>query len=691
MHVCSNFSNFKFEVDGTTNYKDAADAKKIRRRLPPIPPGVEPVTTTKQRSKSASPLGRSYSQPDMKIPKLERSNSREAERKRTATDRDRPTSAPKRPLATSPATRKTVSEESKTVKSKPVSKSIDGLNTIDVSNEQKRREIQKQVDELKAKKKASSGDTSPSITRVYNIEVPSEIRSLKQRLKEELQITTASRRLQIDELEELRKMEKRLEEMEKERKRSLERKYIPKTKPMMKDASTGDSMERILSPEKPEQKKQEARRRVTPPATTMTSRTSPHTSPRRIRHKRQNSDPVISKFSPIEEARDFENELQETVSTNTQTEDLDAILDNSAFKPVRRVGTITPPKIDASQQTDRSPESKQLSPSKSLDHSYEREMGFQSSKPPLSKSSELLSGRNLETSPRLSLSQSELASGAASKAPMFYLSEEDERRRKEERREQLRIEIDKRKRQIEYEQRQQVVGPSVLSNVHMGPYSPSQKPITPTSKSDKVPTGIIRPLDDFEPIELEQDLDVTKRTRAFPHTNYSSSEYIAHKIVDRPERRMDGQDALVQKREAPEKREYVNLDYTDGRLVSPHLHYGKTESKSAEAESSPASGTSSQIHYSAASKIDQRAHSDDRSDTTSKTPVSDVASSPPAMPILDDVTKRSRSLLRDIGSRPLSDDMDKYFQAEGSNFLNSYVGIENSHRGEFQNYRINII
>jgi hypothetical protein len=37
----------------------------------------------------------------------------------------------------------------------------------------------------------------------------------------------------------------------------------------------------------------------------------------------------------------------------------------------------------------------------------------------------------------------------------------------------------------------------------------------------------------------------------------------------------------------------------------------------------------------------------------------------PAMPILDDVTSRSRNLLRDIGSRPLSDDVEKYYQAEG--------------------------
>ena len=37
----------------------------------------------------------------------------------------------------------------------------------------------------------------------------------------------------------------------------------------------------------------------------------------------------------------------------------------------------------------------------------------------------------------------------------------------------------------------------------------------------------------------------------------------------------------------------------------------------------------------------------------------------PPMPILDDVTSRSRNRLRDIGSRPLSDNFEKYFQAEG--------------------------
>jgi hypothetical protein len=50
------------------------------------------------------------------------------------------------------------------------------------------------------------------------------------------------------------------------------------------------------------------------------------------------------------------------------------------------------------------------------------------------------------------------------------------------------------------------------------------------------------------------------------------------------------------------------------------------------------------------------------SEATSCTPASDHT---PAMPILGDVTMRSRSLLRDIGSRPLSDDMEKYLNAQG--------------------------
>ena len=51
---------------------------------------------------------------------------------------------------------------------------------------------------------------------------------------------------------------------------------------------------------------------------------------------------------------------------------------------------------------------------------------------------------------------------------------------------------------------------------------------------------------------------------------------------------------------------------------------------------------------------------------TTDTETSPPSDTTPAMPILDDVTKRSRSLLRSVGSRPLSDDMEKYFQAEGT-------------------------
>ena len=252
-----------------------------------------------------------------------------------------------------------------------------------------------------------------------------------------------------------------------------------------------------------------------------------------------------------------------------------------------------------------------------------------------------------------------------------------------------------------------------------------------------LPRGIIKPIDyetydatsepalysrqEYAAYREMLDRSVPKE-RYFPQPSYSANEYMAHR-TDRPP---VGQlpradlDALAAGLEAGDY--LLEEMYQDtGRLVSPTTQYGKLIEGLAQAahyqslvgkqphevaaalaayggySAGRDSGTSGAVtigdshyppgalpHYIDPLQLQQRHHqqllqyglgypdySPIHTDAETITPPSDVT---PAMPILDDVTKRSRNLLRDIGSRPLSDDMEKYFLAEGTVRLHDPYG-----------------
>ena len=248
----------------------------------------------------------------------------------------------------------------------------------------------------------------------------------------------------------------------------------------------------------------------------------------------------------------------------------------------------------------------------------------------------------------------------------------------------------------------------------------------PRSNSESVmlPRGIIKPID-YELYDASSEpalytrqeyaayrelMDKTiPKERYFPQPSYSATEYMAHR-TDRspvgPIPRAD-LDALASGLEVGDY--LLEEMYQDGagRAVSPTTHYSKMmEGLAREAHyqglmnKHPHEMAAALAAYGGyamrggpgLSAVDlQYAHipeyidplqlqhhhqqqlhyqlglgypdfSPIPTDAETLTPPSDVT---PAMPILDDVTKRSRSLLRDIGSRPLSDDMEKYFLAEG--------------------------
>ena len=166
----------------------------------------------------------------------------------------------------------------------------------------------------KPKPKPKAKPEPELVTICGTLQVPADVKSMKQRIKEELQIVTASRRLHLDEQQELLRMEREMEERLRERKLKADKEDMDKAM-RRSEAEAKQKAEELRQQQKEQQQQQqraaEARRKMTPPAATLTARmSSPQASPRRGRHKRQNSDPIIAKFSPIEEDRDIEADIQ---------------------------------------------------------------------------------------------------------------------------------------------------------------------------------------------------------------------------------------------------------------------------------------------------------------------------------------------------------------------------------------------
>ena len=143
---------------------------------------------------------------------------------------------------------------------------------------------------------------------------------LKQRIKEELQIATASRRLRLDEAEEVRQMEVALAEREKQIRLRAERQS--RDEEMQRDQMRQAEADR-LAREQLEKKQRLAAGRIdvrTSPDSKKTSNNrrsthaaavaSRHHGGARQRHRRHGSDPTVAKFSPIEEDYDLDSWLR---------------------------------------------------------------------------------------------------------------------------------------------------------------------------------------------------------------------------------------------------------------------------------------------------------------------------------------------------------------------------------------------
>ncbi len=597
---------------------------------------------------------------------------------------------------------------------------------------------------------------------IRGIVVPLDIKFLKQRIKEEVQIVTATRRLKIDELEEIRVMERELAEREKERKIKAEKEAVEYAKMKAEKERLKREQEKQEALERKEQElaererqlaeqkaafersKLDLRRKVNMPvssATLATVRMSPQASPRRFRHKRQNSDPMVAKFSPIEEVRDIENDMQYKLGLEARR--VTAELGRFSPQPLRaaagrRFGSISPPPRTAELE----------------DIAFNQRRLYAS---PLSRSSEALTKYSLvERDTRLTNSQSESDISLTALRGRNYFPDADDKQRLEEKKYKLQMEIAKRRMNMEDNARLQheLRQLSESNSISQAEMELARARYQQYMRS-RVPTGIIKPIDyerelldadefflpSYESYLLEKiqqgqfhddypdfrspeymgyppqgahpgyaTTDATGKplqhdvTGMVPHwtggdydvMDYYSSAQDGRMVASPGDPYADVYPPDFQQQQQQQQGDTLK-SHRGGSSVVPGLGagvypYGIPTSSSANRDSGTSRAVGPADPY--ALRLDGGEPQDPQSVVAPQmappvVPAPEGVSDPavpsnnhlldtstpnseplapnrtPAMPILDDVTRRSRSLLRDIGSRPLSDDLEKYFHAQG--------------------------
>ncbi|XP_060584421.1 microtubule-associated protein futsch-like isoform X3 [Ruditapes philippinarum] len=429
-----------------------------------------------------------------------------------------------------------------------------------------------------------------SLINIYGAPITQAMKGLKRRLQDELRRVTEGRRRKIDEIEELRVLKFQLGEL------------------------------RIGASNKSNSGSNGKKRSTT------NSRTSPQMINRRARHKRQSSDPMVAKFSPIKEDKDIESEIQivplddtricRTADDSSQSGISDT--DSARSEPI--IGNIT--------------NGKKVKPTDYAKMFYTHH----------AQSSETLdtSARKAkQPSPQL------ISSHSDGHIPVDTVEDEETRLREEKRRE-LQFEIEKRRKQLaereaKLKEARSSIGATSKQLAQSCDEISSRVSIPSCIHPRPIPTGIIKPIDD-------EDDNIQTKANFQNQTSYSSTEYLAHKQEEIMRQRLDGLSSFsspyLYSAEFGEKSAFVpqqtrsNLDsysYSTGN-VNVSRDFGICSSAT--------------LPNIPISKADLE---------NNNRPVSDTESSPPhiptpAMPLLSDVKARSRKIIHEIGtgSRPVS-------------------------------------
>ena len=550
-------------------------------------------------------------------------------------------------------------------------KSLDASD--DVSGEQT---AVKAAEKIQLKRASSVGSTPKeesdaiidSLINIYGIPCTEAMKCLKKRLQEELRKVTRDRRRKLEELEEIRALQMQIGSLKLEADLYAGRHGFRGRNGKRSPASI--------------QLEQEFRKRRegSSPAATMTPRSSPQVTPRRQRHKRQSSDPMIAKFSPIKEDRDIEADFHARIS------------DISENKHSSKYSTDDSSQSGVSDSESTRSEPIENSRYKKIKPSAYARMFYSG----ITASSERL-GTDGQAPLGSSRSESQLIGGSrsGSRTPNYY-SDNDEGKSKEEKKARLQYEIDKRKRQLRETARlkSELMRLARARQAMIHSYDDIPRSYEPVSYSNKraIPSGIIRPLDDDPGYDIYGGVgrglpgdesyvykdSMDRQSGYATNCNYSSTEYLAHR-----------QEAWHQR---PDEPIYVNQqqlcrEYLDSAAFSDQTHLPKrmdsypsvvsmepTYVNTSRDPRIPSSVTLPDMHCNR-KDVDfvpgrELISMNTFSDTSS--PASDYT---PAMPLLGDVPTKSRTILHNIGSggRPVSAEFNFPGGVEGESF--KFVGI----------------
>lgn len=618
--------------------KEKKDPKKVRRKLPPIPTNEEPVLTPKAKlkgTKQVVPKARQEPQKPPKPPKPSPDHRKYSSQSDDSMNED--------DLEVARINR---------IPEKKVLSSVGKAKSFDISERMLQEKRDTLVSTQMKLQRAGSLGTSilpkdetdaiiDSLINIYGIPCTEAMISLKKRLQEELRRVTLDRKRKLEELEEIRALQMQIGALK------LETELIQRQAYLARNGKL---------PPATTQLEQDSRRRGLSPSTSLTPRSSPQVTPRRQRHKRQSSDPMIAKFSPIKEDKDIEADFQAKMSDSadarqsskysTDDSSLSGLSDTESTRsePVSnaRYKKIKPSAYARMFYTGKTNSSERLQPDQGQ---FNGQMPMS-----VSRSESQLPG------------SSRSGSRSGSRTPTYY-SDDDEGKIKEEKKARLQYEIDKRKRQLEETARLKTellkLARARQSMAHSYDDIPGRYGSSPYGPQRPIPTGIIRPLDDesrYDRDDIDPYRDPQDRRSGY-HSNYSSTEYLAHK--QETSRRHRSDDAGI----------YQNYsDYADPTTFSPPstlsrrmdsypsvaAREGNVQVSARDARLS--SSVTLPDMYSNRADLDFVPTRDSVSYNTFSDAESPASDYTPAMPLLDDVTAKSRKIIHDIGtgSRPVS-------------------------------------
>ncbi|KAJ8301350.1 hypothetical protein KUTeg_020337, partial [Tegillarca granosa] len=617
------------------------EPKKVRRKLPPIPAGEEATTTPKSRDKNSAPRkinhhlradirkkrasygtpsstsDESMNEDDFEVAMLTYSD-------RHMNDLDKPSVVDRRNgnYLQSESKDTKPNKNVKQMLNEEVKANIPPHIPAKPTESSKMADVERNVDQF-IRDKDEADLIIDSLINIYGAPITQAMKSLKKRLQEELRRVTDGRRRRIEELEEIRALQMQIGEL----KLSTEYAKAQLKRNLQKPTKSG-----------PDNK---TKKRGPPPVPA--PRSSPQVIPRRSRHKRQSSDPMVAKFSPIKEDKDIEADLQIKIKDTLEPPQIKYTTDDSSQSGLSDNDSIrSEPVLNA--------RCKKIKPS-----AYAK-LFFNA--PAKETTQPLAIESNLEASSKSkSQSEGQLFQTRKSPAPVLYSDDDEDRRFRDQKKKQLQDEIRKRKKHLEEtaKLKSELFNLSRTGQVMAHSFDDIPKKsnyIYPPTRP--IPTGIIKPLDDEESRENDDIMDSSQddikeewdNSFQQQQANYSSTEYLAHK------------------QEAARLQRIEELCYSSPYLYISNIndpHAFKPTKQKVDLFGSPnrdsymsSSVTLPELHTTRG-EIDFNPNKENHV-TYSDTEASPPSDSTPAMPLLNDIMSRTRKIIHDIGtgSRPVS-------------------------------------